>query len=92
MRRGGLTRKILPLSSGRGAAGGWRYSSLKVGDMDEIPLMRDEGVEEEEEEQEEESGTWHQMQGRNRWSQRMMSYSTLLGLICGGGWQVGLSK
>lgn len=70
-------------------------------DMDEVPLMSDErGVASDEEEAEEEEdemkeegeGVWQRLGGRRKWQRRMQSHWTLLGLICGGGWQVVLSK
>ena len=95
-----------PSSRGRGGRGRGHYTSLEIGDMDEIPLMggipsneEEEGGEGEEEE-EEGMGTgggargvvWNGLGGRKRWQQRMRSHSTLLGLVCGGGWKVVLHK
>lgn len=88
---------------GRGGKGRGRYSALELNDMDEIPLDMDEGPlingrdvpsdeEDEEVEQRTEGVVWERLGGRKRWHQRMRSHSTLLGLICGGGWQVVLSK
>ena len=86
---------------GRGGKGRGHYTPLEVNDMDEIPLMSDEkGVvsDEEEEEGEEEAKdeaeglVWQRLGGRKKWQQRMRSHTTLLGLICGGGWQVVLAK
>lgn len=86
-----------------GRGGKWRghYTPLEVNDMDEIPLMSDEkgmASDEEEEEVEEEGKeeaegvVWQRLGSRKKWQQRMRSHMTLLGLICGGGWQVLLAK
>lgn len=92
------------MRSSRGHGGQRRgyYTALELSDMDEIPLMGGEvGVASDEEEEEEEKGevgrggegrVWQQIGGRKRWQRRMRSHSTLLGLICGGGWQVVLNK
>lgn len=83
--------------SRRGGKGRGHYTALELSDMDEVPLMSDErGVasdEEVEEEREEVEGlAWQRLGGRRKWQRRMQSHWTLLGLICGGGWQVVLSK
>lgn len=96
--RGGGSR-TRSSSRGRGGKGRGHYSALDLNDMDDIPLVTDRGVassdDEEAEEEEKEEGEgrmWHQLGGRRRWQQRIRSHSTLLGLICGGGWQVLLTK
>lgn len=91
-------------SSRAGGIGGRRrghYAPLELRDMDEVPLMvgderggaSDEEEEEggEEEEGKEEGKVWHGVR-RKRWQHRMRSRGTLLGLVCGGGWQVVLNK
>lgn len=97
----GRPNRMRSSSRGQGGRGKGHYTSLELSDMDEIPLMSDErGVasdEEEEEEEEEmmeevEGVVWQRLGGRKRWQRRMRSHTTLLGLICGGGWQVVLAK
>lgn len=85
-------------SWGRGGKGRGHYTALELSDMDEVPLMSDErGVASDEEEGEEEveemeGMVWQRLGGRKKWQRRMRSHTTLLGLICGGGWQVMLAK
>ena len=98
------TNRIHSSSSGRGRGRGHHYTALELSDMDEVPLMMDDEVgvansdeeaEEEEEDEEDEIAdgrAWGRFGGRRRWQRRIRSHSTLLGLLCGGGWQVGLSK
>ncbi len=81
----------------RGGQNRGRYSALDIDDMDQIPLMNDEGgvasEEEIEEEKEEVDNTiWQHVGGKKRWQQRMRSHSTLVSLLCGGGWQIMLTK
>ena len=95
---GGANSRTRPASRGRGGRGRGHYTALELNDMDEIPLMGEEhhgGIHSDEgEEDEEEMGGagWERLGGRKRWQQRMRSHSTLLGLICGGGWKVVLTK
>jgi len=67
--------------------------------MDEVPLTSEEAEREEEEDDDEygdskedewggKTALWYQLGGRRKWRQRMKSHSTLLGLLCGGGWQI----
>ena len=90
-----------PSSWGRGIGRGrGRYTALEVNDMDDVPLMNEEGGvpsddEEDEGEGEERGsgkGAWHHLGGRRNWQQQMRSHSTLLGLLFGGGWQIALKK
>lgn len=92
---GASNRRTRASSTGRGGRGRGHYSALELNDMDEIPLMGEErGIpsNEEEDDEEEEEVVWEGLGGRRKWQQRMRSHSTLLGLVCGGGWKVVLKK
>ncbi len=92
-----MSRKILSPSDAR-TPRQWKYSTLRVGDVDEVPLINDETEREDDEAGEDEENllgrrpSWYQLGGNRRWRQRMKSHSTLLGLLCGGGWLVVWNK
>ena len=96
-----MSRKSLSPSGDVRGPRHWKYSSLEVGDMDEVPLINEEDEREEEEEEDEDDkgnqregrmSLWYQLGGRRRWRQRMKSHSTLMSLLCGGGWHVVWNK
>ena len=64
-----------------------RYSALDVKDLDEVPLMSEDGVGGSDEETVWEGGGSH-----TRWQRRIRSHSTLVSLLFNGGWVVVLKK
>ncbi|XP_064393299.1 probable phospholipid-transporting ATPase IIA isoform X2 [Halichondria panicea] len=71
----------------RGRGRGVRYSALDVKDLDEVPLMSEDGVGGSDEETVWEGGGSH-----TRWQRRIRSHSTLVSLLFNGGWVVVLKN
>ena len=70
-----------------------RYSALNVKDLDDVPLMsEDGGAGEGGDSEDEESTLWEAGGSRTRWKRRIRSHTTLVSLFFNGGWLVVLKK
>ena len=70
-----------------------RYSALNVKDLDDVPLMSEDGGAGEGGDSEDEENTfWEAGGSRTRWKRRIRSHTTLVSLFLYGGWLVVLKK
>ncbi len=66
-----------------------RYSALDVHDLDEVPLMSEDGGVGESENEE---TLWEASGSHTKWRRRIRSHTTLMSLLLNGGWIVVLKK